>query len=102
VRELGVLSLEDAVRLVTSAPAALYGLEGRGVLHPGAPADLVLFDAARVGLQRTELVHDLPGGAARLLQRPIGIEHVLVNGQAIVEDGRPTAARPGTVIRPGR
>src|SRR5262249_10865140 len=99
VRELGVLTLEEAVRLVTSVPATLYGLHGRGVLRRGAPADLVLFDATRIGLERTELVQDLPGGASRLLQRPIGIEHVLVNGTLLVDAGAQTNARSGQVLR---
>ena len=49
--------------------------------------------------QRTELVHDLPGGAARLIQRPIGIEHVIVNGEPLVERGVQTDARSGQVLR---
>jgi N-acyl-D-aspartate/D-glutamate deacylase len=99
VRELGVLQLEDAVRLVTSVPAALYGLTGRGTLRVGAAADVVLFDATRIGLQRTELTHDLPAGAARLIQRPTGVEHVVVNGEVLIESGRQTAARNGHVLR---
>ena len=99
VRELGVLCLEDAVRLVTSVPAALYGLAGRGRLQVGAAADVVLFDAARIGLERTELTHDLPSGAARLIQRPIGVEHVIVNGEVLIESGQQTSARSGRVLR---
>jgi N-acyl-D-aspartate/D-glutamate deacylase len=99
VRELGVLRLEDAVRLVTSVPAALYGLTGRGLLRPHAPADVVLFDATRIGLQRTELAHDLPGGAARLIQRPIGVAHVIVNGELLIEAEHQTEARSGRVLR---
>jgi len=99
VRELGVLRIEDAVRLVTRVPAELYGLTGRGTLQPGAAADVVLFDAARIGLERTELVHDLPSGAARLIQRPIGVEHVLVNGELLIERGQQTDARSGRVLR---
>ena len=99
VRELGVLRLEEAVRLVTSVPAALYGLAGRGTLRPGAAADVVCFDAARVDLERTELAYDLPGGAARLIQRPIGIEHVLVNGELLIEASQQTAARSGRLLR---
>lgn len=99
VRELGVLRLEDAVRLVTSVPAALYGLTGRGTLRAGSAADLVLFDATRIGLERTELVHDLPGGAARLIQRPIGVEHVVVNGEVLVQSTHQTEARSGHLLR---
>jgi len=99
VRERQALSLEEAVRLLTSAPARLYGLGGRGEIRPGYAADLVLFDPATVGLQRTELVADLPGGAARLLQRATGVEFVIVNGEVLIDCGEETAARGGVVLR---
>ena len=98
-RDLGVLSLAEAVRRVTAIPAALYGLRERGELREGWAADVTIFDPTRLGLQRTELVHDLPGGAARLIQRPIGIEYVLVNGETLVERGAQTDARSGRVLR---
>jgi N-acyl-D-aspartate/D-glutamate deacylase len=98
-RDLGVLTLEEAVRLITAVPAALYGLARRGLLRQGFAADVVLFDPTRLGLQRTELVHDLPGGAARLIQRPIGVEHVVVNGELLIDSGQQTAARSGHVLR---
>lgn len=98
-RDRGVLTLEDAVRRVTAVPAALYGLHGRGTLCVGAAADVTLFDYARLGLQRTELVHDLPGGAARLIQLPTGIEHVCVNGELLIEHGAQTDARSGRLLR---
>jgi N-acyl-D-aspartate/D-glutamate deacylase len=65
----------------------------------GAPADIVLFAADRIGLQRTELLHDLPAKAARLIQRPLGIEHVIVNGEVLIEAGRQTQARSGRLLR---
>ncbi|MBX3026234.1 amidohydrolase family protein [bacterium] len=99
VRDLGVLSLADAVRRITAVPAALYGLRERGELRPGWAADVTLFDPARLDLQRTELAHDLPGGAARLIQRPVGIEHVLVNGEPLIDRGAQTEARSGRVLR---
>jgi len=99
VRELQALSLEDAVRLLTSAPARLYGLSGRGEIRPGCAADLVLFDPLRVGLQRTELVADLPGGASRLLQRAVGVEYVVVNGEVLIERGREAGTRSGQILR---
>jgi len=99
VRERGVLTREAAVRSLTSVPARLYGLEGRGELRPGWAADVVLFDPARIGLERSELVHDLPGGAGRLVQRAVGVEHVLVNGEALVDRGKQTDARSGRLLR---
>ena len=99
VRELQALSLEEAVRLLTSAPARLYGFHERGEIRPGYAADLVLFDPATVGLQRTELVSDLPAGAARLIQRAIGIDYVVVNGAVLIDAGQQTDARSGQVLR---
>ena len=99
VRERQALALEEAVRLLTSAPARLYGLVGRGGIRPGFAADLTLFDPARVGLQRTELVADLPGGAQRLIQRAVGVEYVLVNGDILIDAGQQTEARGGCVLR---
>ena len=97
-------ALQPSVILVVCAitcavPSALYGLGRRGQLREGWAADVVLFDAARLGLQRTELVHDLPGGAARLIQRPRGITHVIVNGAVLIDEGAQTDARSGRVLR---
>ena len=99
VRELNALRLEEAIRLITSVPARLYGLRDRGELRVGAAADVVLFDPTRVGLERTELVNDLPGGAARLIQRAVGVEHVIVNGESLIDGGRQTDARSGSLLR---
>jgi N-acyl-D-aspartate/D-glutamate deacylase len=99
VRELRALSLEEAVRLLTSAPARLYGLRERGEIRPGYAADLVLFDPATVGLQRTELINDLPGGAARLIQRAIGVDYVIVNGEVLIDAGNECGTRSGQVLR---
>jgi N-acyl-D-aspartate/D-glutamate deacylase len=101
VRERGALTLEAGVRLLTSVPATRYGLRGRGRLVPGYAADLVLFDPARVATRPTEMVHDLPQGQRRLLQRAEGIRSVFVNGTALVEDGVPLDRRPGRVLRGG-
>jgi N-acyl-D-amino-acid deacylase len=101
VRDTGVLGLEEAVRLITSVPAARYGLEGRGQLRVGDAADLVLFDRSQVGMLPTELAHDLPGGQRRLLQRARGVDYVFVNGVAVVEQGVPVDRRPGRLLRGG-
>jgi N-acyl-D-aspartate/D-glutamate deacylase len=99
VRDLAALPLEDAIRRVTAVPAALYGLHDRGTLQPGKAADIVLFDPTRLGVERTELVHDLPGGAARLIQRAVGIEYVVVNGALLLDGGAQTDLRTGAVLR---
>jgi N-acyl-D-aspartate/D-glutamate deacylase len=97
-----LVSLERAVQLVTSAPAALFGLRDRGILQPGARADLVLFDPETVGARDASLVRDLPGDTARLFAASTGVERVLVNGRTIVAEGRSTGDTPGDVLRSGR
>jgi N-acyl-D-aspartate/D-glutamate deacylase len=102
VREHGAMRLEDAVRLMTDVPARYFGLRDRGRLVAGAHADVVVFDPTTVDADRIVNVADLPGGAERLTSAAVGIDHVLVNGVAIVEHGVLTGARPGTVLRAGR
>jgi N-acyl-D-aspartate/D-glutamate deacylase len=103
VREYGVISLEAAVRLLTSVPAALMGLRERGQVRVGWPADLVLFDPATVACGPVHTRYDLPGtDAGRVYADAIGVHAVLVNGTVIVRDGQHTDAMPGTVLRSGR
>jgi N-acyl-D-aspartate/D-glutamate deacylase len=102
VRDRGLLSLEEAVRLVTDVPARLYGLRDRGRIAPGWWADLVVADHGRLAPGPIEMRHDLPGGAWRLYGGAIGIEHVVVNGRPVVADGQPTGDTPGRVLRSGR
>jgi N-acyl-D-aspartate/D-glutamate deacylase len=102
VRELGVLTLEQAVWRLTGQPAQVYGLEGRGRIAPGAVADLVAFDPATVGTGPLERIVDLPGGADRLVAPSIGIEHVWVAGRQTRVDGKDIPdARHGRVLRNG-
>jgi N-acyl-D-aspartate/D-glutamate deacylase len=102
VRGRQLVSLERAVQLITSAPAALFGLRDRGTILEGAHADLVVFDSATVDMTDVTLVDDLPGGTARLFAGSTGIERVFVNGRAIVRDGATTGDLPGTLLRSGR
>lgn len=90
VREEKWLSLADAIRKMTSLPAARLGLKDRGLLRRGMKADLVIFDQARVIDHATMTSPFL---------EPEGITHVLVNGVSVIEAGRPTGARPGVVLR---
>ena len=101
VRERGDFTLEEAVRRLTSHPAALYGIPDRGRIAPGAWADLVLFDAETVNMSPAERVADLPGGGIRTIRRPVGVHGVFVNG-ARVFDGKdyvPLAKGPGRALR---
>ncbi len=102
VRERGLLSVEEAVHQITQIPAELYGIVDRGVLAEGAHADVVVFDADRIGPGPVHTRHDLPTGAARLYAEAEGIEHVLVNGVEVVRGKEALEARPGTVLRSGR
>jgi N-acyl-D-aspartate/D-glutamate deacylase len=94
-------TLEDAVRMMTSVPAELFGLRDRGVVREGAVADLVVFDPDRVDSELLSLVDDLPGGASRLYAGSVGVARVYVAGVEVVRDGRATDARPGSVLRSG-
>jgi N-acyl-D-aspartate/D-glutamate deacylase len=102
VREHGLLTTEEAVRLLTSVPADLYGLRDRGRLVEGTIADLVVFDESTVGPEEVSTRFDLPGGAGRLYAGAHGVGHVVVNGVPIVAAGELTGATPGTLLRSGR
>ncbi len=94
-------SVEDAVRMMTTVPAALFGLRDRGVIAEGAHADLVLVDPETVDSELLSLVEDLPGGTGRLYAGSVGVRSVLVGGVEVVRDGEATGATPGTIIRSG-
>lgn len=89
VREKRVLTLEEAVRKMTSLPAARFGLQDRGVLRPGMKADIAIFDPARI-LDRATF--------ANPHQYAEGVSYVLVNGTVVLDNGKMTEARPGQVL----
>jgi N-acyl-D-amino-acid deacylase len=89
VRELGVITLEDAVRKMTSLPAGRLRLWDRGLLRPGMKADIVIFDPETVR-ERADF-----GNPHQLSE---GFSHVIVNGEIVIHDGRLTDARPGRVL----
>ena len=97
-----LVGLERAVHLITQAPAELFGLRDRGVLAEGMHADVVLFDPETVGAEDANMVYDLPGGTPRLFSGAIGVPTVLVNGRAVVADGKVTGDLPGGILRSGR
>jgi N-acyl-D-aspartate/D-glutamate deacylase len=101
VRQRGLLSLEQAVAMMTDRPARHYGLTERGRVAPGWFADLVVFDPDEVGSGPTELRGDLPGGGERLCAASRGIARVFVGGREVITDGAHTGARPGRVLRSG-
>jgi N-acyl-D-amino-acid deacylase len=100
VRERKVLTLEEAVRRMTSDPADFYGIRDRGRIAPGMAADIVIFDPNTVGSGgRPERLHDLPGGGKRMVKRSRGVEMTLVNGVVTWEKGALTGACAGRVLR---
>ena len=88
VRERRALSLEAAVRLITSVPAEIFGIPDRGRLAPGLAADLTIFDPDTIACHEEEIVKDMPDGGPRYVARASGIRWSFVNGQPIVRDGR--------------
>jgi len=90
VREERLLPLEEAVRKMTSLPAARARLEDRGLLRPGLAADVTLFDPARV---RALSTFEEPARTSD------GVPYVLVNGELVVDGGRVTGARPGRILK---
>ena len=96
------LPVEWVVRKMTHDTAQLYGLGDRGVLAPGKRADLNVIDWEALQLTLPELVHDLPQGAARLIQRASGYAATLVAGEVTFREGEHTGALPGRLVRGAR
>jgi N-acyl-D-aspartate/D-glutamate deacylase len=95
------LALEHVVKRQTSETADFFGFRDRGRLVPGLKADINVIDFERLRLHRPELVHDLPAGGRRLVQRVDGYNSIIVAGTPIFEDGEDTGARPGRLVRAG-
>jgi N-acyl-D-aspartate/D-glutamate deacylase len=105
VRQRKAISVEEAVRMLTSEPADVFGITDRGRLAEGRPADVVVFDPETVGASDLRRVEDLPAGADRLVSDAFGIDAVVVNGTVIRRDGADTVSAtdelPGRVLRGG-
>ena len=100
VREKEAITLEEGVRKLTSDPADLFGLADRGRLAEGAPADVAIFDPARIGSKNHgERRYDLPGGAKRIVMPSNGVEYTIVNGAVTWDQGKLTEAKAGRVLR---
>jgi N-acyl-D-aspartate/D-glutamate deacylase len=100
-RDRGVISIEEAVRKLTSQPAEIFGIRDRGRLAPGMAADLLLFDPATIGRGDKRKVNDLPSGAPRLTTSAKGVHGVWVNGTRLADATGLSAdgAKPGKVLR---
>jgi len=102
VRDKQAMSLERAIQRLTSEPADFFGIKNRGRLMAGMAADIVVFDHNTVGsAKRGEMRNDLPGGGRRIVMTARGIEHVVVNGQTLYDEGKLGATLPGQVLRSG-
>lgn len=105
VREKKAMPLERAIYMLTSRPAEVFGIEDRGLLAEGRPADVVIFDPETVGAGPLKRVNDLPGGADRLISEAFGIDAVIVNGTILRRGGNdvlsPDGVLPGRLLRGG-
>jgi len=99
VREQGIMSLEKAVRRLTFDSASAFGIFDRGLLRPGMAADITVFDPDTVKPRKEDIVHDFPAGGWRFRELADGVHYTIVNGQVIIEQGEPTGALSGRVIR---
>ncbi len=99
VRDTGQIALEQAIRGWTSDTAQLFGIRDRGVLEPGAFADINVIDLANLGMGLPEYRHDFPGGAGRYVQTGRGYDHVIVNGQPFMEAGEHVGSYAGVTLR---
>ena len=98
-RSSGRLTVQEAVRELTSVPARVAGLADRGRIAVGYKADLNVIDHAALRLHKPTIAHDLPAGGRRLDQSAEGYVATIVSGEVIAERGMPTDARPGKLIR---
>ena len=98
-RASGRMSVAEVVKELTSVPARVAGLADRGRIAAGYKADLNVIDHAGLRLHRPTIIYDLPAGGRRLDQTADGYVVTIVSGEIIVENGQPTAARPGRLVR---
>ena len=99
VRDRHEFTLEEAVRMITLAPALAWGFSDIGLVREGLRADLNVFDPATVGPAVPELVDDLPAARRRLVQRSVGFLATVVGGEVTIDHNEPTGATPGRLLR---
>jgi N-acyl-D-aspartate/D-glutamate deacylase len=100
VRDRGVLEIGHAIKKLTLEGADLFGIPDRGILTPGAFADVNVIDFDNLYLHTPEMVADFPLGANRFVQRARGYDYTLVNGVVLIDHDELTGALPGTVVTP--
>ncbi len=106
VREKQVLSFEEAIRMLSSRPAEVFGIKDRGILQVGRPADVLVIDPETVNCGRLDRAYDLPAGEDRLISEAFGMEAVIVNGTLLRQQGEdqvdPKGPLPGALLRNGK
>lgn len=102
VRDRGWLTYEEAHRRLSALPAQLAGFRDRGTIRDGGPADVIVYDPQALSIGPNHVVHDLPGGEWRRVQRATGYRAVLVNGCVTIENDEQTATYSGRLLRHGR
>jgi N-acyl-D-aspartate/D-glutamate deacylase len=102
VREEGALTLEQAHYKLSYQNAFFGGFKDRGLIREGVPADVVVYDLDKLKVLDAEVIEDLPGGEWRRIQRSEGYRWTIVNGDVTLEDGIPTGAMPGKLLRHGK
>jgi N-acyl-D-amino-acid deacylase len=101
VREREAFTWAEAVHMLTARPAEVWGLVDRGTLLPRSHADVVVFDPVTIGCGPPRVVHTLPDGGPCLAHDATGIHATVVGGEVVFDDGEPTDARPGRLLRGG-
>ena len=96
------MTLEEAHYKLSYLPAFFGGIKDRGFLREGAPADVVVYDLENLALGPIETARDLPDGDWRRIQKATGFRWIMVNGEVTLEDGDPTGALSGKLLRHGR
>jgi N-acyl-D-aspartate/D-glutamate deacylase len=99
IRDRGLSGIGEAIRRLTSDTAELFGVTDRGVLRPGAFADVNIIDLDGMRLPQPEYVNDFPRGAGRYIQRATGYDATIVNGAVFMEHGEHTGELAGTLLR---
>ncbi len=102
VRDNQWITYEDAHRRLSALPAKLAGFQDRGLLRAGSPADVVVYDPENLSVGPNEVVHDLPGGEWRRVQRARGYRAVVVNGRQTIADDAETDVHSGRLLRHGK
>jgi len=104
VRDEGLVSLEEAHYRLSNLPAQAAGFVDRGVLEVGAAADVVVYDLNDLAIDPPwigSIEHDLPAGEWRRVQKAIGYDWIIVNGEITFHQGECTGATPGKLLRHG-